>query len=266
MADFDGKVILVTGGATGLGAAIAVGAAKRGAKAVILNCTKSLKEAEATAEAVRAAGADAEIAQGDVSEDEDCRKVAGAAARFGQLDVLINNAGITKHAQNHADLDALSKEDFLRVYAVNVVGPYQMIRACRGLLEAAERASVVMTSSLAGISGGGSSVAYGASKGALNTMTKALARALAPKIRVNAICPAFIDTRWFPDAFGEAKTQEIRERMIAITPLKVPSKPEDVAEAALFFMSDASRHTTGETLTVDAGIHLGPSVQSGLKR
>jgi len=88
MGDFDGKVILVTGGATGLGAAIAIGAAKRGAKAVILNCTKSLKEAEATAAAVRAAGAEAAIAQGDVSEDADCRKIAAVAARFGRLDAL----------------------------------------------------------------------------------------------------------------------------------------------------------------------------------
>src|SRR5262245_23327521 len=169
MADFDGKIILVTGGATGLGAAIALAAAKRGAKAVIINCTKSLNEAEATAAAVRAAGAEAEIAQGDVSEDADCRKVAGAAARFGRLDVLVNNAGITKHAQNHADLDALTKEDFLRVYSVNVVGPFQMIRACRSLLEVADRPSVVMTSSIAGINGTGSSVAYAASKAALNT-------------------------------------------------------------------------------------------------
>jgi NAD(P)-dependent dehydrogenase (short-subunit alcohol dehydrogenase family) len=264
--DFDGKVVLVTGGGTGLGAAIAVGAAQRGARAVAITYSRSLKEAEETAAAIRAAGAEALVVQGDVSEDADCRKVAAAAARFGRLDALVNNAGVTKHAQNHADLDALTKEDFLRLYAVNVVGPYQTIRACRSLLEAAERASVVMTSSLAGISGGGSSVAYGASKGALNTMTLALARALAPKIRVNAICPAFIDTRWFPDAFGADKTQEIRERIASITPLKVASKPEDVAEAALFFMSDASRHITGETLTVDAGLHLGPAHQSGLKR
>ena len=190
MADFDGKVILVTGGATGLGAAIAVGAAKRGAKAVVVNCTKSLTEAEATADLVRAAGAEAVIAQGDVAEDADCRKIAGVAERFGRLDVLVNNAGITKHAQNHADLDALSKEDFLRLFSVNAVGPFQMIRACRGLLEAAERSSVVMTSSIAGVTGMGSSVAYAASKGALNVMTLSLARALAPKIRVNAICPA----------------------------------------------------------------------------
>jgi NAD(P)-dependent dehydrogenase (short-subunit alcohol dehydrogenase family) len=122
---------MVTGGATGLGAAIAVGAARRGAKAVILTFSKSLKEAEETAEAVRAAGAEAVLAQGDVAEDADCRRVAAAAARFGRVDALVNNAGITKHAQNHADLDALSKEDFLRLYAVNVVGPFQMIRACR---------------------------------------------------------------------------------------------------------------------------------------
>jgi NAD(P)-dependent dehydrogenase (short-subunit alcohol dehydrogenase family) len=266
MADFDGKIILVTGGATGLGAAIALAAAKRGATAVILNCTKSLDEAEATAAAVRAAGAEAEIAQGDVSEDADCRKVAGAAARFGRLDVLVNNAGITKHAQNHADLDALTKEDFLKVYSVNVVGPFQMIRACRSLLEAAEQPSVVMTSSIAGVNGGGSSVAYAASKGALNTMTLSLARALAPKIRVNTICPGFIDTRWFPSAFGDEAGQKLRERIAAITPLKVASKPEDIAGAALFFMSDASRHITGETLIIDAGLHLGSSPQSGMRR
>ena len=258
MADFDGKVILVTGSATGLGAAIAIGAARRGAKAVILNCTKSLKEAEATAEAVRAAGAETAIAQGDVAEDADCRTIAGVAARFGRLDALVNNAGVTKHAQNHADLDALSKEDFLRLFAVNAVGPFQMIRACRSLLEAAPPpASVLMTSSIAAVLGIGSSVAYAASKGALNTMTLSLARALAPKIRVNAICPGFIDTRWFTEGRGEEAAQRIRENVANNTPLKVAGKPEDIADAALFLISGAARHITGETLMVDAGLHLG---------
>ncbi|HEX6001371.1 MAG TPA: SDR family NAD(P)-dependent oxidoreductase [Hyphomicrobiaceae bacterium] len=266
MADFDGKIILVTGGATGLGAAIAIGAARRGAKAVIINCTKSLKEAEETAQAVRSAGAAAAIAQGDVAEDADCRRIAASAAGYGRIDVLFNNAGITKHVQNHANLDALSKEDFLRLFSVNTVGPFQMVRACRSLLEAAGKASVVMTSSIAGISGNGSSVAYAASKGALNVMTLSLARALAPKIRVNAICPGFIDTRWFPDAFGEEKAQTVRDRMISITPLQVASQPEDVADAALFLASDAARNITGEILTVDAGLHLGPSPQAGMRR
>ena len=266
MADFDGKVILVTGGATGLGAAIAVGAARRGAKAVIVNCTKSLKEAEATADLVRAAGAEAAIVQGDVAEDADCRRIAAAAAPFGRLDALANNAGVTKHVQNHADLDGLSKEDFLRLFSINTVGPFQMIRACRSLLEAAERSSVLMTSSIAGITGGGSSVAYAASKGALNTMTLSLARALAPRIRVNAICPGFIDTRWFPDAFGAETTERIRQRIVDTTPLKAASKPEDIADAGLFLISDAARHITGETLMVDAGLHLGSPPQSGLRR
>jgi NAD(P)-dependent dehydrogenase (short-subunit alcohol dehydrogenase family) len=263
MADFDGKVVLVTGGATGLGAAIAIGAAKRGAKAVVLNCTKSLKEAESTADAVRAAGAEAAIAQGDVSEDGDCRRIAEAAARFGKLDALANNAGITKHVP-HADLDGLSREDFLHVYAVNTVGPFQMVRACRGLLEKATgQASVVMTSSVAGVVGGGSSVAYAASKGALNVMTKALARALAPKIRVNAICPGFMDTRWFGDAYGEEQLARIRQSVAKSTPLQVASTAEDIADAALFLLSDAARRVTGETLLADAGFHLGQLPQRG---
>ena len=262
MADFDGKIILVTGGATGLGAAIAIGAAKRGAKALIINCTKSLKEAEETAATVRAAGAEAVIAQGDVAEDADCRRVAQAAARFGRLDVLVNNAGITKHAPNHADLDALSKEDFQRVFAVNTIGPFQMVRACRSLLEAAPPpATVLVTSSIAGVRGMGSSVAYAASKGALNTMTLSLARALGPKIRVNAICPGFIDTRWFTEGRGEDVAQRIRETVANSTPLKVAGKPEDIADAALFLMSPASRHITGAILMADAGMHLGSSLQ-----
>jgi 3-oxoacyl-[acyl-carrier protein] reductase len=125
------------------------------------------------------------------------------------------------------------------------------------LLEAAERPSVLMISSIAGVTGIGSSVAYAATKGALNTMTLSLARALAPKIRVNALCPGFIDTRWFTDAYGEATTETIRERMRDTTPLQVASGPEDIAAAGLFFLSGAARHVTGETLLVDAGMHLG---------
>lgn len=257
--DFDGKVILVTGSSTGLGAAIATGAAKRGAKAVVVNYANSRKEAEETADACRQAGADVVVVQGDVAEDADCRKIVEAAAKFGKLDGLANNAGITKVAANHADLDALSKEDFFRLYGVNTVGPFQMLRSARSLLEAAPRPSVLMTSSIAGVTGVGSSVAYAASKGALNTMTITLARALAPKIRVNAICPGFIDTPWFAKTVGEKFRESLRERVIANSPLKVASTAEDVADSALFFLSDASRNVTGETLLIDAGMHLGYS-------
>ncbi len=258
MRDFDDQVVLITGSATGLGAALAIGAAQRGAKAVVLNCTKSLKEAEETADLVRAAGATVVIAQGDVGDDAACRAIAQAAAPYGRIDALANNAGITKHVPKHADLDGLTDEDFLRLYRINVVGPFQMVRACRPLLEAAPRsASVLMVSSIAGVTGIGSSVAYAATKGALNTMTLSLARALAPQIRVNALCPGFIDTRWFPDAYGEEKTARIRANVESSTPLQVASQPEDIAEAGLFLMARAARHITGETLMVDAGAHLG---------
>lgn len=257
MRDFEGKIVLVTGASTGLGAALAVGAATRGAKAVVLNYARSKAEAEATAEAVHAAGAEPVVVQGDVSEDAACRTIAAAAAKFGRIDALANNAGMTKQAQNHADLDALSAEDFARIYAVNVIGPFQMIRAARSLLEASDRAAVLMVSSIAGVTGIGSSVAYAASKGALNTMTIDLARALAPKIRINAICPGFIDTPWHGKGLSDEQTSRMRANVAATTPLKAASGPEDIADAGLFFLTDASRHVTGETLLIDAGLHLG---------
>src|SRR6185295_19162287 len=167
----DGLCAIVTGSASGLGAATATILAKGGAR-IVVNYANSKAEAEATADLCRS---------------------AGAAAAWGRLDVLVNNAGTTKHVAHH-DLDRLSAEDFQRIYAVNTIGPFQMIRAARAQLEAGAKASglpsaVVNISSVAGISGGGSSVAYAASKGALNTMTQSLARALAPLIRVNTVCP-----------------------------------------------------------------------------
>jgi 3-oxoacyl-[acyl-carrier protein] reductase len=224
-----------------------------------VNYASSAKEAEATADEIRKAGAEAVVVQGDVGEDADCKKIADAAAKFGKIDALANNAGTTKMAPNHGDLNALSKDDFLRVYAINTVGPFLMIRAARALLEASGKASVLMTSSIAGVTGVGSSVAYAASKGALNTMTISLARALAPKIRVNAICPGFIDTPWFTKGIGAQAAAALRDNMAKNTPLKVASNAEDVADPALFLLSDHSRHITGETLMIDAGMHLGYS-------
>jgi NAD(P)-dependent dehydrogenase (short-subunit alcohol dehydrogenase family) len=155
-------------------------------------------------------------------------------------------------------LDAVNAEDFLRLYSVNVVGAFQMIRAARTLLEAgAAPGAVVNTSSIAGLMGNGSSVPYAASKGALVTMTLSLARALAPKIRVNAVCPGFIDTPWFGRGMSADRVDRLREGVAATMPLKVASQPEDIAGAAVFLASPASRHITGEALIVDAGMHLG---------
>jgi NAD(P)-dependent dehydrogenase (short-subunit alcohol dehydrogenase family) len=198
---------IVTGSASGLGAATAQTLAKGGARLVI-NYSSSQKEAEATAEVCREAGAaEVVVVQGDVSRDEDCRRIVAAVEKWARIDVLINNAGTTKHVV-HGDLDGLSAADFQRLYGVNTVGPFQMVRAARTLLEAGAKASgqpssVVNVSSVAGISGVGSSIAYAASKGALNTMTLSLARALAPLIRVNTVCPGYIDTPWFTKGRGE---------------------------------------------------------------
>jgi 3-oxoacyl-[acyl-carrier protein] reductase len=255
--DFADFVVVVTGASTGLGRAVAVEVASRGAKAVVINYARNRDEAEETARLVQGHGAEAVLVQGDVANDEDCRKIAAAAEPFGRIDALFNNAGTTKFA-GHGDLDKVSGQDFLDLYAVNVVGPYQMVRACRALLEAAPQpGAVVMTASIAGVTGIGSSVPYAASKGALNTMTLSLARALAPKIRVNAVCPGFIDTPWFGKGVGEAAADRIRANAAAGTPLKVASKPEDIAAATVFLGSPHSRHVTGETLMVDAGSHLG---------
>lgn len=262
MHDLDGFIVMVTGASTGLGRAVAVESARRGAKAVVVNYASSRDEAERTAELVRGHGAEPVLAQGDVADDGDCRRIVEAAVRFGRVDALFNNAGTTKFAPRHDDLDAVGADDFLRLYAVNVVGPFQMVRAARSLLEAEGRpaglsAAVVMTASIAGVTGIGSSVPYAASKGALNTMTLSLARALAPRIRVNAVCPGFIDTPWFGKGMPEASIERMRAGVVASTPLKAASTAEDIAEAAVFFASPASRHVTGETLLVDAGTHLG---------
>ncbi|MBC7168746.1 SDR family NAD(P)-dependent oxidoreductase [Phenylobacterium sp.] len=256
--DFQDYVVVVTGASTGLGRAIAVETAARGAAAVVVNYVRSREEAEETARQVEQEGAKAVLVQGDVAQDADCRKIAAAAEPFGRVDALFNNAGITKFAPNHADLDAVDAEDFLSLYRVNVVGAYQAVRACRSLLEAAPQpGAVVNTSSIAGVMGVGSSVPYAASKGALTTMTLSLARALAPKIRVNAVCPGFIDTPWFTKGLPEDRAERMRQGAAASTPLKAASTAEDVAGATVFLASPAARHITGETLLVDAGTHLG---------
>ena len=260
---FEGLSVLVTGSASGLGAATARQLAGGGAK-VIINYSSSKKEAEETADLCRKAGAEVLVVQGDVSKDEDCKRLAAAAAPWGGLNGLVNNAGTTKHVNNHSLLDQLSAEDFQRIYAVNVIGTFQMVRAARALLEAGAKASgrssaVVNISSVAGISGGGSSVAYAASKGALITMTKSLGRALAPAIRVNAVCPGYIDTPWFSKGRGQETADKLREAVKVRVPLKLASKPEDIAELAVFLVSPASGHMTGESVRMDAGSHLGPS-------
>ena len=254
--DLAGKVAIVTGSATGIGAATAVALAQRGARLVV-NYSKSEADAHATAERVRDCGGEVLVGQGTVAEDMDCRSLAATAlGAWGRIDILVNNAGTTKFTA-HTDLEGLSAEDFTRIYAVNVVGAFQMIRACREALMKVEGGTVVNVSSIAGITGLGSSVAYAASKGALNIMTLSLARALAPEIRVNAVCPGYVATPWFSRRFGEEASEQMAANIAESNPLRGVAVAEDVAKAILFLASPDSGQITGETLLVDSGMHLG---------
>ena len=247
-------VCIVTGSASGIGAASAILLAGKGAR-VVINYSKSEDAARATRKACEAAGAETLLVKADVAQDSDCRRVAQAAIdKWGRIDALVNNAGATKFA-DHSDLEALSAEDFQRIYSVNVVGSYQMVRACAPAMKQGGRGAVVNVSSIAGKNGMGSSIAYAASKGALNTLTMSLARVLGPEIRVNAVCPGMVDTKWLREGYG-ARYAAIEARYRQGTPLGRPGTPEEVA-AVIVWLIEGADLLTGDTIMVDSGMHLG---------
>ncbi|MEO8627207.1 MAG: SDR family oxidoreductase [Betaproteobacteria bacterium] len=250
-----GAVSIVTGSATGSGAACAVQLARKGSR-VVVNYSRSEAEAKATLQACEQAGAEAILVRADVAIDSECKMLAQAAIdKWGRIDALINNAGITKYAAA-TDLGALDAEDFQRLYAVNVIGPYQMIRACAPTMQKQGGGSVVNISSVSGVIGIGSSTAYVASKGALNVMTLTLARALAPAIRVNAVLPGMIETRWHKDRFDAAGYEKFKADYEKMVPLKKAASPDDVAEVAVWLL-EGGDVVTGECIFVDSGMHLG---------
>jgi 3-oxoacyl-[acyl-carrier protein] reductase len=252
--DLKNAVCIVTGSASGIGAATAIALAGRGAR-VVVNYSKSEAAARETLKACAAAGGEALLVQADVRQDADCRRLAQAALdQWGRIDALVNNAGATKFA-NHADLEALTAEDFLGIYAVNVVGSYQMVRACAPAMKQGGRGAVVNVSSIAGKNGMGSSMAYAASKGALNTLTMSLARVLGPQIRVNAVCPGMVDTKWLREGYGP-RYAAIEARYRQGTPLGRPGTPEEVA-AVIIWLIEGADLVTGETIMVDSGMHMG---------
>ncbi|MBP2200191.1 SDR family NAD(P)-dependent oxidoreductase [Pantoea cypripedii] len=251
--DTKGKVYIVTGSATGVGAATVLQLAQRGARLVI-NFTRSQEEAAQTAAACEAYGAEVELIQADVAQDDQCRRLVNAAIeRWGRLDGLVNNAGVTVKSDPF-DLETLSADDFQRVFGVNVVGCYQMCRAALPWLRESQ-GSVVNVSSHVAFTGGGSSLAYTASKGAINALTLALARTLAPEVRVNAVCPGVIDTRWMRNAMGEDAYASFAERQASMTPLGRVATAEDVAQAIVWLLQGAD-FITGELLCVDGGFRL----------
>ncbi|MEZ5498461.1 MAG: SDR family oxidoreductase [Steroidobacteraceae bacterium] len=249
-----GKVAIVTGSATGVGAAAALLLAERGCN-VVINYTRSRAEAEATAGACRACGVEVLIEQGDIAEDADCRRIVEAAiGRWQRIDYLVNNAGKTKFIP-FEDMEALTKEVFLDIYTVNVVGTFQMIRAAAPHLRQAKGA-IVITSSIGGVTGIASSMAYAASKAALNLLTRSLALTLAPEVRVNAICPGAIQTRWLKSGLGDAQYEAMITGLAAQLPLQRVATADGIARSVLAFLIDHTE-VTGTTLNVDDGLHLG---------
>lgn len=245
-------VAIVTGGGTGIGASVVRKLAARGVRCVI-NYASSRDEAEALAAEV---GHGAIAVQADIVEDAACRALAGTAvAAFGRIDLLVNNSGRTKFA-NHEDLDALDAEDFVDIYRLNTIAPFQMIRACAPAMRLGGMGAVVNVASVAGVFGNGSSVAYAASKGALVTMTRSLARALAPAIRVNAVAPGYVGTGWFEKRLGEEGFAALNSSIASKTPLGLAAGPDDIAGPIVMLLGPDSRAITGETVLIDAGAHL----------
>ncbi len=248
------RVCVVSGSSSGIGAATVLRFAREGWD-VVVNYSRQAAPAEAVAQQCRALGAATLVVRANVAEDADCRRLAAdVEARFGRADVLVNNAGTTKFVALK-NLDGLDAEDFQAIYAVNVVGAFQLARALAPLLAQPPGGAIVNISSVASMMGRGSSIAYMASKGALNAMTVGLARALAPAIRVNAIAPGLVETPWLQNGMGAERYVRHVKDWTDKAALGQTIQPEDVADAAWWLGAGAAK-TTGEVLLLDAGFRL----------
>jgi 3-oxoacyl-[acyl-carrier protein] reductase len=249
-----GSVVLITGASRGVGRATALALAKLGC-AIAVNFRASETEAAETCRAVRAVGASALPVQGDTASDSDCRRIVRETVdAFGRLDILINNAATTRFVP-HNQFEDLDQALWDRIFAVNVRGPFQCVRAARPHLEKSDSAHVISITSTAGINGNGSSIPYCASKAAMINMTLSLARVLAPKIQVNSVAPGFIESKWTTDGLGsdyDATVARHREG----SAMKTVCQPEDVAAAVISLLS-GSRLVTGQTFVCDAGAMIG---------
>ena len=242
-------VYIVTGSASGVGAATALQLARAG-HAVAVNYSKSAAEAEGVAAECRKAGGDAIAVQCDVAQDADCRRLAAAPLdQWGRIDGLVNNAGTTRFVPMR-ELAGLAAEDFQRIYAVNVIGAFQMARACEAALRKSQGA-IVNVSSIASTMGLGSSMAYAASKGALNTLTICLARVMGPEVRVNALLPGFIETRWLKEGLGEEMYAAAQAAYRKQSALQATLTAEEVAESVLALLF--AKKMTGQLVALDAG-------------
>ena len=240
-----GKVALVTGSAAGIGSASAIQFAREGAD-VVVNYSRSKEEAEETLEHVRRAGGRALLIQADCSKEEQIKEmVAQTVKELGGIDILVNNAGRTRFVPL-PNIDEVTDEDWDSILHLNVKGAFYATRACVPTMRARGEGLVVNVSSIAGHTGAGSSIPYAVSKGALTTLTKSLAKALAPQIRVNAVAPGIVTTRWV------AGREDHVERYAKDTPIGRAATAEDVARVIVSFATHGT-FLTGEVTVVDGG-------------
>jgi NAD(P)-dependent dehydrogenase (short-subunit alcohol dehydrogenase family) len=250
------KVIVVTGatGRNGTGRATAKYFAAQG-WSVVVNFSRDAEAATEVAAQCTALGAPHALEiQADVGRDECCKRLAAEVRdKLGRCDLLVNNAAMTRFVP-HTDLEGMLADDFARVLNVNVMGCFQMSRALFPLLKEA-KGQVINISSMGSLTGKGSCIAYSASKAGINALTLALARALAPDVRVNALLPGFIDGEWL-EGWGSERLQALRASHVARSLLSTVLDPQDIAEA-IWWMNAGPAKQTGELVKLDAGTHLG---------
>ena len=245
-----GRVAIVTGGGTGIGRATALRLARSGAKAVVVNYSRSAAEAETTVKDVIALGAEAITHRSDVADESQVKAlVASTVDRYGKLDVLVNNAGTT-HFIAHADLDALTDAVWNNILGVNLKGTFFCCRAAAAELKKTGGA-IVNIASIAAHRASGSSIAYAVSKAGVVQLTRSLALALAPEVRVNSVSPGLVSTRWFSSRFGDEAAAAQEEAFAKQTPVQKIATPDDVARAVIALLENDL--ITGEDLVVDGG-------------
>jgi 3-oxoacyl-[acyl-carrier protein] reductase len=247
--DLSGKAAIVTGSSSGVGRATALMLARKGC-AVLINYSRKRETADEVCEQVKALGVKSLVVRADVAKDAECRAlVAAALEAFGRLDVLVNNAGTTRFIP-FDDLEEVKDEDWETIFGVNLRGPFQCARAARvALTESSGCESNV--SSIAGYRPGGSSIPYGASKAALNSLTAALARVMAPKVRVNGVAPGFIAGEWLQAGLGQS--YDVAKRAWEKrAPLQRACEPDDVARVILALIEGGDL-VTGQVLPVEGG-------------
>lgn len=248
------KVALITGSGSGIGAATAIFLSQQNVN-VAINYSNNQEGALTVSKTCEENGAEALIVKANVSHQSECDSmVEEVINKWGRIDYLVNNAGISVFSGG-TDFETLTDENFLDLYQVNLIGAFHMVKAARPHLKANRQGAIVNVSSISSVTGSGSSVAYAASKGALNTMTKSLARMLAPEIRVNAVLPGVADTSWWTKGIGENSHKALMDSFKAKVPLQEVCSAESVADTIAWLLQGA-RHITGETLLIDSGTHL----------